>query len=130
MREKILQSLKHRLSGLFQVEPHEVAAVIIGQLMFLCLFTGYFMLRPVRDTMGITGGVHNLQWLFTATFISTLIVLPVFGWMASVISKRTLMPWLYSICASIFIGFPAVFIAILKTSGRRGASMSGYRFLI
>lgn len=109
MSEQTSRSLKQKLSGLFQVEPHEVAAVIIGQLMFLCLFTGYFMLRPVRDTMGITGGVHNLQWLFTATFVSTLIVLPIFGWMASVITRRTLMPWLYSVCAIIFVGFAAIF---------------------
>jgi len=40
--------------------------------MFFLLFAGYFMLRPVRETMGIAGGVQNLQWLFTGTFIATL----------------------------------------------------------
>ncbi len=27
-----------------------------GFAFFFCLFAGYFMLRPVRETMGIAGG--------------------------------------------------------------------------
>ena len=50
-----------------------------GVLMFFLLFAGYFMLRPVRETMGIAGGVRNLQWLFTGTFIAMLVAVPIYG---------------------------------------------------
>ena len=63
------------LRDLFNVAPRERPLVLMGATMFFLLFTGYFMLRPVRETMGIAGGVDNLQWLFTATFVATLVAL-------------------------------------------------------
>ncbi|WP_287111162.1 hypothetical protein [Methylobacillus sp.] len=79
-------------SRLFNVEKQEAPAVLAGLLMFFLLFVGYFMLRPVRETMGIAGGVRNLQWLFTGTFIATLAVLPLFGWIASKAQRRNILP--------------------------------------
>ena len=32
--------------------------------------------------MGITGGVDNLHWLFTGTFVATVAAMPLFGWIA------------------------------------------------
>lgn len=49
------------LARLIVAKPFEVPAVIGGFLLFFLLFTGYFMLRPVRETFGIVGGVDNLQ---------------------------------------------------------------------
>lgn len=60
----------------FNVQQYEAPAVGAGLLMFFLLFAGYFMLRPVRETMGVAGGVDNLQWLFTGTFVATLLALP------------------------------------------------------
>lgn len=97
--------MKLRLSKLFNIDSEEIPAVITGLLMFFLLFTGYFMLRPVRETMGITGGVDNLQWLFTCTFIATLAALPLFGWLASKVSRRHILPWLYGFFALNLFGF-------------------------
>ncbi len=41
----------------------ELPALLAGCALFFCLFAGYFMLRPIRETMGITAGVDKLQWL-------------------------------------------------------------------
>lgn len=101
--------LMRTVSRLFNVGQDEVQPVIVGLLMFFTLFTGYFMLRPVRETMGIAGGVDNLQWLFTGTFLATLIMLPVFGWLASRLPRRVLALWVYVGCACILLVFAAVF---------------------
>ena len=61
------QALQTWLARLFGVERDEAGAVVAGFAMFFLLFAGYFMLRPVRETMRIVGGVENLQWLFTGT---------------------------------------------------------------
>ncbi|WP_411832054.1 NTP/NDP exchange transporter [Pseudoxanthomonas mexicana] len=95
------------LSALFNVQSHEAPAVAAGLAMFFLLFTGYFMLRPVRETMGVTGGVDNLQWLFTGTFVATLAVLPVFGWLASKVSRRRLVPWVFGLVVLSLLGFAA-----------------------
>src|ERR1700686_3612826 len=46
---------------------------------FFTLLAGYYVLRPLRDQMGIAGGVKNLPWLFTATFLSLLAAQAVYG---------------------------------------------------
>ena len=95
------------LSRLFGVRPHEAPAVAAGLAMFFLLFTGYFMLRPVRETMGVAGGVDNLQWLFTGTFVVTLAVLPLYGWIASKVPRRTIVPWVFGLVVASVLGFAA-----------------------
>ena len=95
------------LQRLFNLRPGEAPAVADGLLMFFLLFTSYFMLRPVRETMGVAGGVDNLQWLFTGTFVATLAALPLFGWVASKVSRRRIVPWVYGFFALNLLGFAA-----------------------
>jgi AAA family ATP:ADP antiporter len=99
------------LSRLFGVEPDEVTAAAAGVLMFVSLFTGYFMLRPVRETMGIAGGVDNLQWLFTGTFLATLAAIPLFGWIAARAARRRILPWTYGFFSLNLLGFAAAIAA-------------------
>ncbi|MBW8311859.1 MAG: MFS transporter [Rhizobium sp.] len=95
------------LSRLFGVVPDEAPAVLAGVSMFLLLFAGYFMLRPVRETMGIAGGVDNLQWLFTATFVAMLVAIPLFGALAARARRRRILPWTYGFFALNLLGFAA-----------------------
>lgn len=95
MSEGAPTPLLRGIARLFDVELRETPAVLAGLAMFFLLFTGYFMLRPVRETMGVAGGVDNLQWLFTGTFVATLAALPLFGWLASKVSRRRILPWTY-----------------------------------
>ena len=99
--------LSTSLRRLFNLEEREVPAVIAGTLMFFLLFAGYFMLRPVRETMGVAGGVRNLQWLFTATFVATLAAMPLFGWLASRVRRRRIQAWTYGFFTLNLIGFAA-----------------------
>ena len=99
------------LSRLLGVEPGELAPALSGFLMFFLLFAGYFMLRPVRETMGIAGGVGNLQWLFTGTFVATLAAIPLFGWVAAHAPRRRILPWTYGFFAVNLLGFAAAIAA-------------------
>ncbi|HBZ92523.1 MAG TPA: MFS transporter, partial [Pseudomonas sp.] len=82
-----MQALSRRLARAINAEAEELAAVLAGFALFFCLFAGYFMLRPIREAMGITGGVHNLQWLFTATFVVMLLAVPLFAWLNSKVPR-------------------------------------------
>ena len=104
-----MQGWRRRLDQGLNIQPGEGPAVIAGLLLFYLLFTGYFMLRPVRETMGVAGGVDNLQWLFTGTFIATLACLPLFGWLASRVQRRHILPWTYGFFASNLLLFAALF---------------------
>ncbi len=105
----MLGNWRRRFDQALNIQPGEGPAVIAGLLLFYLLFTGYFMLRPVRETMGVAGGVDNLQWLFTGTFIATLACLPVFGWLASKVRRRHILPWTYGFFASNLLLFAVLF---------------------
>src|SRR5690606_33367708 len=93
------------LARLFDAERDELPAVLDGFLLFFFLFASYFMLRPVRETFAIVGGVDNLAWLWTGTFAATLIVVPLYGWVASRVARRRLLPVLYSLSAAVMTLF-------------------------
>lgn len=93
----------------FGIQPDEFRPVCAGLLLFFLLFAGYFMLRPVRETMGIAGGVDNLQWLFTATFVCTLLALPLFGWLAARVQRRRILPWTYGFFTLNLVAFATGF---------------------
>src|SRR5947208_3606172 len=62
---------------------------------FFTLLAGYYVLRPLRDQMGIAGGVKNLPWLFTATFISLLVAQPLYGALVARLPRVRFVPIVY-----------------------------------
>ena len=62
---------------------------------FFTLLAGYYVLRPLRDQMGIAGGVKNLPWLFTATFVSLLVAQPVYGALVARLPRVRFIPVVY-----------------------------------
>jgi AAA family ATP:ADP antiporter len=84
-----------RLGRAINARPGELLPALAGFLLFFCLFGGYFMLRPIRESMGIQAGVQNLQWLFTATFVVMLLAVPVFAWLNSKVQRIHFIDWVY-----------------------------------
>ncbi len=93
------------------VEPAEVKAVLISFVYFFFLMASYFILRPLRDTMGTIYGVAHLQELFTGTFIVSFIVAPLYAGFASRIRLATFLPWVYGVIAVSMVGFYFAFVA-------------------
>jgi len=90
------ESVLHRvLARVVAVRPDEVRALCWSFAYFFCLLAGYYVLRPLRDEMGIAGGVRNLPWLFTATFFVMLAVVPVFGALVAKLPRRRFIPLVY-----------------------------------
>jgi len=98
-----------RLSRLLKVEPAEFAALAWALLYFFSLLCGYYVLRPVRDAMGIAGGVQQLPWLFTGTFLAMLAAVPLFGWVASRYPRRRFVPLTYGFFIVNVIAFWLLF---------------------
>jgi len=101
----VLASWRARAARALGIREEELAPAACGFAFFFFLFCGYFMLRPIRETMGIQAGVNQLQWLFTATFLATLAVVPLFGWISARVARTTLVTWVYAIFALTMVGF-------------------------
>lgn len=87
--------LQRWLERLVAVRPGEMPALLWSFAYFFCLLASYYVLRPLRDEMGIAGGVRNLQWLFTATFIVMLGAVPLFGAVVARLPRRRFIPVVY-----------------------------------
>lgn len=83
------------LRKLVDVRPHEGRALLWSFAYFFSVLCAYYILRPMRDEMGIIGGVKNLPWLFTATFFVLLAAVPFYGLVVSKLPSRRLIPVVY-----------------------------------
>lgn len=102
-----------RLAGLLEravdVRPGEVAALLLSFAYFFCLLSSYYVLRPLREEMGIASGVEHLQWLFSGTFAIMLAAVPVFGWIVARLPRHTFVPLVYRFFALDMLIFFALF---------------------
>jgi AAA family ATP:ADP antiporter len=87
-----MTALLHRV---LRAEPHELAAVGWAFAYFFLLLCSYYILRPVRDALAVEAGTQALQWLFTATFVVMLALVPVFGWLCARLPRTKLLPVVY-----------------------------------
>lgn len=104
--------MKDWLGRVLDARAGESTAALAGFALFLCLFAGYFMLRPIREAMGIAGGVENLQWLFTATFLVMLLAVPLFAWLNSRVARIRFVDWVYGFFALNLLAFAACFASL------------------
>ncbi|MGH8705162.1 MAG: NTP/NDP exchange transporter [Burkholderiales bacterium] len=105
-QESILQRW---ISRAVAVRPGEIRALCWSFAYFFCLLAGYYVLRPLRDEMGIAGGVRNLQWLFTATFFAMLAAVPLYGAVVARLPRRRFIPIVYH----FFVANIAIFWLLL-----------------
>ncbi|MBV1699392.1 MAG: MFS transporter [Hyphomicrobiales bacterium] len=75
--------------------PRERAAALWSFGYFFALLAGYYVLRPLRDQMGIAGGVRNLPWLFTATFVTLIVAQPLYGALVAKLPRGRFVPIVY-----------------------------------
>jgi len=93
------------VSRLVVVQPHELSVLLASFATLFCMFASYTMLRPIRETMGITSGVENIPYLFWGTFAAMLAVQPVYGWLTSRLPRAVFLPWVYIFFTANIIGF-------------------------
>lgn len=85
-------SLFDRILG---VEKSEYVAVAWSFLYFFCVLSAYYILRPVREMLGVQSGPETLPYLFMASFAVMLLATPVFGWITSRFPRKVFLPWVY-----------------------------------
>ena len=87
--------IQQRLARLVKAEPEELRALLWSFSYFFALLCAYYIVRPMRDEMGVAGGVEHLQWLFTGTFLAMLAAVPLFGWITTRFSRKRFLPLVY-----------------------------------
>ncbi len=101
--------IRRWLGRMVNIEPGEGRALFWSFSYFFALLCSYYIVRPLRDEMGIAGGVENLQWLFTGTFVVMLAAVPVFGWLTSRYRRSQFLPAIYIFFILNLLGFYSLF---------------------
>lgn len=96
-----------------QLSSKELNLIAHSFLYFFCLLCCYFILRPLRDEMGIVNGAINMQWLFTGTFVAMLCIVPIFSLLVSKNSIKRVLLFSYS----FFIGNILLFYLLFEGFG-------------
>jgi ATP:ADP antiporter, AAA family len=96
---------------LLSVEPGEWRPLFWAGSYFFALLCGYYIIRPLRDEMGIAGGVEQLQWMFSGTFVVMLAVVPLFGSLVRHYPPRRFLPYVYY----FFIGNLLLFFVLFQS---------------
>ncbi|HLZ01902.1 MAG TPA: MFS transporter [Bradyrhizobium sp.] len=106
-------SALHRfLKGIIDVRPSEAPALAWAWLYIFSLLSSYYILRPIRDQMGIAGGVKNLQWLFTGTLIGMLVLNVPFSYLVKSFPREKFIAISYRFfIANILLFAVALYIA-------------------
>ena len=81
--------------NLLRAERHEWPALGWAFVYFFLLLAAYYVLRPVRDALAVQAGAGQLQWLFTATFVAMLALVPAYGWLCARLPRAKFLPAVY-----------------------------------
>jgi AAA family ATP:ADP antiporter len=104
------------LRRLVDVRDNEASGLIGSFLYFFFLLGSFYVMRPLREEMGVAGGVSRLPWLFTGTFVATLAVVPLWGALVARMPRRKLVPIAYRFFALTMV----VFYALLRFPSMKG----------
>ena len=96
------------LERLVQVEHGEWPRLVIAFSYFFFLLGGYFMLRPLRGAVAANNS-EILHWLYTGTFLSMLLIVPIFGYLVSRFRRGQFIPAIYLFFIAHLILFAAFF---------------------
>jgi ATP:ADP antiporter, AAA family len=95
------------LQRVVTVRPEEVRAVLWCWLYIFAVLSSYYIMRPIRDQMGIAGGVNNLPWLFAGTLGSMILLNLPFSYLVKKLPRSRFVPLTYRFFAANILLFAA-----------------------
>ena len=113
------------LQRLIAVRPEEVRAVLWCWLYIFAVLSSYYIMRPIRDQMGVAGGVNNLHWLFTGTLVGMLLVNLPFAYLVKNLPRSRFIPLTYRFFAANIV----LFALALHLAGARADGLGRARLL-
>ena len=89
------------------VRPVEMRAVAWSWLYIVSILSSYYIMRPIRDQMGVAGGLNNLPWLFTATLVGMILLNVPFAALVKALPRSRFIPITYRFFAANILLFAA-----------------------
>ncbi len=118
--------IQNRLKKFFAIEDHELGPALLSALLFFLILCGYYILRPLREEMGLAGGVRNLPKLYLINLGVMFALAPVFGAVATRYARRVFVPAVYL----FFMTNMLIFFVAMRTVSPDGEILLGRVFYV
>lgn len=105
-------SLRNVLQRVVDVKDEEIDALFWSCAFFFCVLAAYYIIRPMRDEMGLAGGIWNLRWLYLGTLTATLTLHPLFAALVARLPRKRAISFVYR----FFLVNLLIFFFLLKTA--------------
>jgi AAA family ATP:ADP antiporter len=99
------------LQRLVTIRPDEAHAVFWCWLYIFAVLSSYYIMRPIREQMGVAGGVNNLKWLFAGTLAGMIVLNLPFSYLVKTLPRSRFIPLTYRFFAANILLF-AVALAL------------------
>jgi len=93
------------LQRIVSIEPREMRSIAWSWLYFFSLLASTFVLRPLRDSMGLNGGADKYPWLFTGTLVAMVVVSPPFALLVTKLPRKRFIPIVYRVSMACLLAF-------------------------
>lgn len=104
----------------------ELGMVLLSGGCFFFLLFGYFLLRPLREAMGVERSMGDLRWLFVITSVISLMIALGFGGLVSRLDRKRFIPIAYR----VVMGCLVLFIAAHLLLDDQSKLYTGYVFYV
>jgi AAA family ATP:ADP antiporter len=94
------------------LRPDEVRALAWSWLYIFSVLSAYYIIRPIRDDMGVASGVETLPWLFTGTLLGMMLVNPPFAALVARLPRVRFISFAYR----FFMANLLLFFLLLKVA--------------
>lgn len=91
------------------IRQDEARGLFWSFFYFFFLLCAYYVLRPMREARGLGVGVNRLPYLYTGTFLTMVLLAPIWSTLVSRLPLRRLLPWVYRFFGLNLLVFFAVF---------------------
>src|SRR5947208_8661827 len=104
--------MKRLFAKIVDVKPDEIRALWLAFVFNFLVLGGYYIMRPIRDSIAGANKLETLPWMFTATLVAMLIANAVFAAIVARMSRRRFIPVAYG-----FLIFTLALFFILMRTG-------------
>ena len=97
--------MKKLFAKIVDVKSNEISALLLGFAFHFLILTGYYITKPIRDSIGASSSMEALPWMFMATLLAMLVANTAFAATVARMSRRKFIPLAYGFFIAVFVLF-------------------------
>jgi AAA family ATP:ADP antiporter len=97
--------VRRLFAKIVDVKPNELRALWLGFFFHFLILAGYYITKPIRDSIGAGTSMDTLPWMFTATLVVMLVANAAYAAIVARMSRRRFIPLAYGFFIFVFVLF-------------------------